>query len=237
MVHFQEIMELVDIFIAPSCFLRDVFIRSGIPPEKIVVLTNGIRRMSVPASRGGDRTRKLTFGFLGTLLPSKGLHLLIKAFRKLPLGLAQLNIYGKLTVYKGFESYLGYIRRLARRDDIHLMGEYAHEDIAKVLSEVDVLIVPSVWYENAPLVIQEGIMAGLPIIAADIGGIPEMVMHGENGLLFTAGDVDDLCAKMRMCIEDPAILARLKPQGAMIKSIEQNAQELELIYEGLIKQT
>ena len=72
------------------------------------------------------------------------------------------------------------------------MGEFKHSRIAEIFSEIDVLVVPSVWYENSPLVIQEAFLAGTPVIASDIGGIPELVKDKENGLLFKANDDNDL---------------------------------------------
>jgi glycosyltransferase involved in cell wall biosynthesis len=104
------------------------------------------------------------------------------------------------------------------------------------MSGIDVLVVPSIWPENAPLVIQEAFMARVPVIASHVGGIPELVRDGQNGLLFETGNSVDLQAKMERLIDDPSLLPIYSGNAERIKSIEENAAELEQIYERLIRQ-
>ena len=232
--HFKNLCNMVEVFIAPSVFLKNRFITFGIPKTKMVFSRCGLN-LNLLKSINKDRLPpKLRFGFLGTLLPNKGVHLLIKAFSRVKQTGAKLKIYGKLTVYKGFENYLGYIRKLAQNKNIRFMGEYPNESIVEILAEIDVLVVPSVWCENSPRVIQEAFAAKTPVIASKIGGIPELIEDGVNGLLFQPNDINDLYRKINSIIENPFLIEKIKQSINSPKSIRQNANEIESIYKDLL---
>jgi glycosyltransferase involved in cell wall biosynthesis len=93
--------------------------------------------------------------------------------------------------------------------------------------------VPSIWPENAPLVIQEAFWTKTPVIASRIGGIPERVREGMDGLLFNPGDAQDLRAKMELLIEKPETIERLRKNILPPKCIEEHAAEIENVYVGL----
>ena len=95
------------------------------------------------------------------------------------------------------------------------------------------LVVPSIWQENAPLVIQEAFLAKTPVIASRIGGIPELVQDHRNGLLFEPGNPLDLYNKIRMIIDTPDYINKLKENIPAVKSIEEDSLELEKIYRSL----
>ncbi len=97
--------------------------------------------------------------------------------------------------FDGWESYGRDLRPMATNPSIAFMGSFANDQVADVLSQIDVLVVLSIWYENSPLTIHEAFMAGIPVIASNIGGMAEHVHHMENGLLFEVGDPADLRQK------------------------------------------
>jgi glycosyltransferase involved in cell wall biosynthesis len=99
---------------------------------------------------------------------------------------------------------------------------------------MDVLVVPSLWLENSPLVIHEAFMAGVPVVAARIGGIPDLVRDEEYGLLYDAESPAALAARLGRLIDDPDLLARLSGQRPRVKSIAQDAREWEERYSGLV---
>ena len=108
--------------------------------------------------------------------------------------------------------------------------------LEKVLSEIDVVVVPSIWYENAPLTINEAFTASVPVITSNIGGMKELVRDGENGLLFEVGDSNDLTTKMQMIIDDPELLNKLQ-KGIKIKSvtpIDEHVRTIRELYRGLL---
>ena len=114
------------------------------------------------------------------------------------------------------------------------MGGFEHKDISSVFSEIDVLVVPSIWNENCPLTILEAFFAKTPVIASRIGGIPELVKDKENGLLFECGNFDDLYDKMETFINNPDLTARFKGSINPFKSIAENGWEIEELYRDLL---
>lgn len=110
------------------------------------------------------------------------------------------------------------------------MGEFNHQEVANIFKEIDVLVAPSIWQENSPLVIQEAFLSKTPVIASRIGGIPELIKDKENGLLFEPGNPDDLYDKMNILINDPHLIKRLKDGIIPPKSIQENALEIEELY-------
>ncbi len=227
--HIKQICEKVDLFIAPSEFLKNKFLAYGLPPGKIISSRYGLNKKPFTGFKK-IKAEKLRLGYIGTLLPAKGAHILIKAFNKIRNHNAELRIYGSPVSYKGFEYYPRYIRRLARNKNIRFMGGFDHKDISKVFSEIDVLIFPSIWEENCPLTILEGLSTGTPVIASEIGGIPELIIDNVNGMLFKAGDTDELKEKIQYVIDSPEIIIKLKDGMPEVKAIEDNAREMEELY-------
>jgi glycosyltransferase involved in cell wall biosynthesis len=103
-----------------------------------------------------------------------------------------------------------------------------------VLSEIDVIVVPSLWYENAPLVIQEAFATKTPVITTNLGGMAEAVDHGINGLLFERGDVADLARQLRRIVNEPELLDGLRAHIPTVKTIDEEVTELEANYRDLI---
>ena len=231
----KEIFEKVNLFISPSRFLRGRFIEFGMPPEKIIYSDNGMD-LSLFKDIKKTRSDKVRFGFIGTLIPSKGVHVLIKAFNRIKGNKAALKIYGKAPNNNGIFDYHDRIKGMARGNrNIRFTGAFHNKDVARIFSEIDVLVFPSIWPENSPLTIQEAIITKTPVVASDIGGIPEMVKDGVNGLLFTPGDIYDLRQKLEYIIQNPNFLHRWREGIPEVKDIEDNARELEKIYSSLLK--
>jgi len=95
---------------------------------------------------------------------------------------------------------------------------------------MDVVIVPSIWYENAPLTITTSLAFGIPVITSDIGGMSEMIHCGKNGLTFRVGDSVDLSEKISMIAGDPGLLMVYKKNIRYPIRIEEEAFNTEMIY-------
>jgi glycosyltransferase involved in cell wall biosynthesis len=227
--HIQEICQKVDMFISPSQFLRKRYIDFGVPQERIKYLRHGIDAEPFKDFKR-KKSDKLRFGFIGTILPAKGLHILIEAFNKIRHRNPELRVYGKLSPYRGFESYPRFIKKLARGNNIRFMGQFHNRDVAGIFSGLDILVVPSIWYENSPLVIQEALMARTPVIASEIGGIPELIKDGYNGLLFQKGNVNQLYNRLRLITDNPSLIGLLGQNKSCVKTVKEQAIELEQIY-------
>ena len=232
-LHMQEACGFPDRFVALSRTLRDRFIAFGIAPERIALSTPGTDlarfhpRERVP---GGP----LRIGFLGSLVASKAPHLLLEAFAQLPRGAATLHVHGAIGAYHGDDGYRAVLAPLLAREGVCFAGPAPHDQVPALLGELDVLVVPSVWLENAPLVIREAFASGVPVVASDLGGMAEAVRHGVDGLLFEPGNVVALTgALLRLC-DEPGLLPRLRAGIVPPRSLDADAAETRARYEALL---
>ena len=240
MAYVRKLVDSVDCFLAPSRHLMDRFRRDlKVPRSKVRLLDYGFDR-----ARLAGRIRKpnnepvFVFGYIGTHVAAKGVALLIDAFANLG-GCSRLKIWGR----DNAETTPGLRRRVeslppAISSRIEWMGEYANTSIVSaVFDHVDAIVVPSVWLENAPLVIHEAQQAGVPVVTADVGGMAEFVRDGENGALFRHRDIGDLTRALYDIAADPARAARMGRRGYLysddgqIPSVDDHVAALEEIYD------
>ncbi|MCY2960740.1 MAG: glycosyltransferase [Planctomycetota bacterium] len=213
----------VDLFLAPSRFLRDRFVAEwGIEPERIEHLRFGFD----PARFSGARTPapdgRVRIGFLGTLVPLKGPHVLLEAWRRIP---AATRERGRLVLCgpaRYGPAYQEHLLDLARSGGAEIPGPLGRDEIAPFLLATDLLVVPSLWFENSPLAIQEAIACRTPLLVSDLGGMAELVVPGENGLRFPAGDVVALAAILTRVLERSAGLERLYAESARLPSFDEH---------------
>ena len=238
MAHIRTLCESVSLFLAPSRFLREQFVAFGLPPEKILFHECGLQTDTLrpaPKARVPQRTRgkrPLVFGYIGVVDPVKGVQLLVEAFQTLPQ--AELRLYGGEAAYASYPDEKRFRSRLASSARIRCMGRYEQHELGRILAEVDVVVVPSIWYENAPLVIREAFLAHTPVITADFGGMREWVTDGVNGLLFEPRNIADLRQKMRRFITEPDLVARLSRAFPAVRSIRADAALLAQLYRRLL---
>ena len=232
--HVRKVCSQVDLFIAPSNFLRSKFIEFGIPSQRIRYLDYGFLTSSFVDLRKRV-SQKLRFGYLGTFIPSKGLHILLEAFNLITSRNTELRIHGKFAPYHaGYEDYPNYLESLGNNERVRWFGEYGNEDVARILSEIDILVVPSIWFENSPLTIHEAFMAHVPVIASNIGGMAELVEDGVTGFLFRPGDSKDLRRKMEFVLDDPSVVHRLARNVKNVIPLEEHATTIRELYHSLI---
>jgi glycosyltransferase involved in cell wall biosynthesis len=226
----------VDHFIAPSRFLAERYFDFGIPRERVSVSDYGfdVEALRAAPRPDPDPTSPLRVGYIGTWIPSKGVHVLIEAFRDFDAAQATLDVHGYAVPYDGFEDYEGHLRRLARgAPSIRFRGAYEPRDTRALLEALDLVVVPSIWYENSPLTIHEAFLAGVPVIASNHGGMQELVAHGVSGLTFRVGDPRSLREAIERLVRDRALLAQLRRGLPSVKSIAEDASEIRAIYSRL----
>ncbi len=214
-----ELFEWVDLFIAPSRFLRNKFIEYGLSPEKIVYSDYGIYTQGYPISTR-PFSLPLRFTYIGTLAEHKGLHVLIEAFNRLPLNSALLNVYGNTSE---FTDYVQRIQNAIAHPGIVLKGRAENSDIPGILADTDVLVVPSIWFENSPITIHEAFLSRTPVVTSRFGGMADLVRDEHNGLLFELGNADSLYACLLRCIENPQFLNTIRPRPEDVKTLETDA--------------
>lgn len=221
-----------DVIVAPSQFLGAMH-AAVIEDLAIKVQPYGHDLSWLADYRGRSPDGQLRFCYMGQIAQDKGVHVLIEAFLKLAvLPNVVLDIWGGI---RDHDPYAAQIRHLAARSgQIRLRGRFPRAQLAEVLAEADVVVVPSLWYENNPLVIQEAFAARVPVIASDLGGMAEFVQHEVNGLLFEPGNVADLVLKMRGIVEDTVLLDQLRSGTSPVRTIEQEVDELVAVYDQLL---
>jgi glycosyltransferase involved in cell wall biosynthesis len=226
----QRVFDEVDVFVAPSRSLATEFQRLGVDASKIRVSDLGFVPL-LSVLRNGTQ-RPLRIGYVGTLVWHKGVHVLIDAVRALAADSCELKVFGDPA---GDPSYTAELRAQAAGLPVRFMGAFPREATAEVYAQIDLLVVPSLWLENSPLVIHEAFMAGLPIVGARIGGIADLVEHGVNGLLYTPTSSAELGDALRSLIEAPERLNELARQLPSVKPLAQDAREWETTYDEVLQ--
>ena len=233
--YIRERIEQVDHIIAYTQLMKDLLLANGVGKGKIGISHYGIDTSRIPAPpHSRPLPPPLRVGFVGTLAPHKGCDILVRAVRSLPReSETTLEVYGNLERFRRFVKQL---RSLAGDDErINFAGPFQRERVGEVLSGLDVLVVPSRWYENQPGVILEAFAAGMPVIAANLGGMSEFVKHEENGLLFEREDTADLARQLRRLGEEPGLLERLRAGIGPVKTVKEDVDELERLYIALLE--
>jgi glycosyltransferase involved in cell wall biosynthesis len=222
-----------DLRIAPSRFLRARYLDTGaFDPRDFVYSPNGLRSGDggcSAAGPGGVRA-PVRFGFVGALVWYKGVEVLLEAFARLPTGSAALAIHGAFD-----PQHDAHHRRLEELagPGVRFHGRFDNARLREVFEGIDALVVPSVWYENAPITIQEAFLCRTPVLAGDEGGMAEL-LEGGGGLTFRTGDAGDLARVMGALAREPERLVAIAAAGfPAVKSIAENARELEFRYRAL----
>jgi glycosyltransferase involved in cell wall biosynthesis len=190
----------VDVFCSPSQFLLDKHKEAGTKAGRMAVVRNGIPLPAViPKPKAANAPRQ--FLFAARLTPEKGCQVLIDAMKLLPRNLDfTLNIAGKGPFEGAFAA--------AAKDDsrIKVLGYIQGEAKNEIFRSVDCLLLPSLWYENAPVVIVEAAAYGIGVIGSRMGAIPEFITEGKNGLLFEPGNPASLAEAMKRVLTDDSLV-------------------------------
>ncbi|MGN7805324.1 glycosyltransferase family 4 protein [Ensifer sp. 22521] len=224
--HLKALLRTVDRFVSPSQFLRQRYIDWGLDGEQIDVIANGLPRRDLPTRKDRQENDRPIFGYFGNLNPWKGTTVLLEAARQLiDEGLRfELRVHGGVPFQS--DSFKDEIARLFKKTapTVQQRGAYRRDDITDLIAAVDCTIVPSIWWENAPLVIGEAQSQRKPVIASNIGGMAEMVQDGVSGLTVTPNDPRALAAAMRRIAENPDLRRRLSANARKPDDIDATAR-------------
>lgn len=218
----RQVFHEVALFVAPSTSIGEEFIRLGVDRDRMLVSRHGqVGRSAVPVARP---RAPLQVGFVGTIVWHKGVHVLLEAVRSLSPTQFQVHVFGSLTTDP---NYVAGLRSQADGFPVRFDGPFDRADAPEVFAQIDVLVVPSLWPENAPLVIQEALQAGVSVVAARIGGIPEFLEDGVTGRLFSPGATDELTAILADLIRHPEQVRAMTAPQPVQKSMDEDAREWE----------
>tara|TARA_R110002126_G_scaffold11114_33_gene50543 strand:+ start:19296 stop:20717 length:1422 start_codon:yes stop_codon:yes gene_type:complete len=208
----QAVRGNVHAVIAPSAFLGQRAVAFGLDPNLVHVVPTGVRDLPDPGPRPTrgpeDPVRVL---FLGTYVPEKGAHVLLEAWERVPKAVrakGALRLFGPGGHAAGYEEDLS---ARAKRLGATFGESLDAAGVARELVGADLLVVPSTWYENRPLVMLEARALGVPVLVSDAGGMAELVREGIDGWRFPLGDAEALSQRLGELLEDPSALRALRP--------------------------
>ena len=235
MDHAREMSSLIDLFIAPSHYLRDRFIKDfSLDPSRVIYLDYGFHLERFQGRMRAFKSPDFVFGYIGTHKQAKGIFHLLQAFNSLSQN-SQLKIWGS-PLQPFTQSLQSYVKTMGSEVEarVHWMAGYRNDYIVNdVFNHVDAIVVPSIWGENSPLVIHEALEAKVPIITADYGGMKEYVHHEVNGLLFKHRNPADLAVQMERLAKDP-LLAEKIAKGGYLQSPDRHIPAIQEHVEQMI---
>ena len=230
----NKTLHRADRLVFRSNFLRTTYISAGAPAHKTVFSRQGLDFPALPVQvKQRPADRPLRVGYLGQIAWHKGIHVLLEAVQRIPDANLEVMIYGNV---ESFPDYAAQLKRTVARDPrLTLAGRFnGYEEESRVLSNLDVVVVPSLWYENSPNVILESFAQHVPVIVSNLGGMAELVQHGKNGLVFEIGNADDLARQIQRLCAEPDLLPRLQSGIEPVKRVSEEIDELEQIYLDLL---
>ncbi len=227
----RHILQQAYTVIAPTPFVRQIYQEMGLSSRHFQLIQHGIQAplekiAEIKAQRAQQPKPKrpgLRIGFIGSVAWQKGVHVLVTAVNQLPTENVSLTIYGGLTA---FPDYVAELRPAAVHPGIHFAGRVNRDDLWAAMANLDVIVLPTLWYEASPLTIQEAFAVGVPLVASRIGAMPDKIRDGVDGLLFPPGDAAALQHILFDLWQNPPKLAQLQ---AGIDPIYTMAQQVKVI--------
>ena len=223
--------------LAVSQRVKDLFVAAGHDPDGIHVLHQQPETVDWIWERvGAGRTplerleRPLRVGFIGSLYPHKGAHVLVQAAQLLPG--VEVHLFGG-----GATAYIEQLRAADTAGRVVFHGGYEPSRLPDLLGSVDVVCVPSLWEDCAPLTVAEALAARAPVVGSAIGGIPEFFENGVEGLAVRPRDPQALADGLRRFLDDPGLLGRMQAAIAPPRGFDTYLDELEEHYRQAIAET
>lgn len=219
----------VDLFISPSLFMREKLSEFGFDKSKIAYLPPWIKEIKLTPSYSSEDY----FLYFGRINREKGLETLIRAMEKIKEG--QLLVAGQGEEAEKLQRYVNE----NEIDNVKFLGFMQREKLDELIRSSRFVVLPSEWYENSPSTVYESFALGKPVIGSRIGGIPELIEDGINGILFEPKSVDDLAEKIKYLYHHPLLAEKMGI--AAREKIEEKYSEEEYykkllgLYDGLVK--
>ncbi|MBX9909018.1 MAG: glycosyltransferase family 4 protein [Beijerinckiaceae bacterium] len=213
----KAMLGLADHFISPSRFLAERYQAWGLDAERFSVIENGldVGEPAPPRALPEPGARRSRFAYFGQLTPYKGADVLIDAVTRIPDSVwgedAILLVYGgnlerQPQAYQ--DKFAELVAAAGRR--VRFCGAFQNHELPNLMRSVDWVVMPSIWWENSPIVIQECFHHGRPILSSNIGGMAEKITDEINGLHFRSGSPEDLVDCMTRALSEPDLWARLR---------------------------
>ena len=224
-----KMLQEADAVLAVSNFVKEMFVRNGMAEDGIQVLRLGLSLAGTLQHRVRQAHAPLRVGYLGRVVHLKGAHILARAGREIPPNRLRVLFFGPVG-----RDAASALQMLAGRR-LEFRGPYARADLPRILDEVDVIVVPTLFQETVGLATLEAHAAGLPVIASRIGAIPEYIQDGGNGLLFEPGNPQALRACLVRLLDTPQLVAAISASTARPMTIARHVDLLTDIYRACLQ--
>ncbi|CAM6002000.1 unnamed protein product [Sphagnum balticum] len=228
-----EAINKVDRVMVATRLMQDIFIENGIRPELLQHVPFGLDTEPLLPYQNKQPSKTLRIGFIGTIFEHKGVDILVKAFQRLPDDAdAVLQIYGDMTQFPEYASTIETLVNAhpSKRKKIAFLGKFPNKELGSKLQNMDVMVVPSRWYENTPLVIQSALTTRTPVVCTDLGGMSELIKHNFNGLLFPLNDDLALSKEFLRLLQEPELLPTLTKNIPPERTIGMMVDDIEEVY-------
>ena len=219
----KKLQRYVDYFICPSSFIKRQMLKAGLQEDKLKVVCNFVDPVKLEQLKNTEvsNSRDDFYVYVGRLSEEKGVATLLKAASQLPY---------KLKLLGGGPLYDGFVENYGKYEQIEFLGHQCAENVATILSKAKFLVLPSEWYENNPLSIIEALCAGVPIVGANIGGIPELIDE-TSGVVFESGNEEDLQRAITLIMQsDKYNYAQIAETSQDRFSFETHFKQLQKLY-------
>lgn len=230
----RQVMKDARALIAPTEFVRGwyaaILSRHGVPTERLVVMQPGLEPAAAAPRQSQRPDGPVRFAYIGGLSWQKGVHVLVEAF-------GRIGGAGELWIAGDESSDPAYVARLRAqaRPGVRFLGRLTREEVWRTLPRVDVVVVPSLWYETFSFIVSEAFAAGAPVVASRLGPLADRVRDGVDGLLVPPGDLAAWQAALQRLVDSPDLLARLRANVRPPMTLEEHVDQMEALYTQLVE--
>jgi glycosyltransferase involved in cell wall biosynthesis len=221
------VFSMVSRVVFPTVFLKNMFSKKMYSePSDLIRFGNDYRYIRYNMKQYSE-TSDVRLGFLSSLLPHKGAHILVAAFIEAHQDNMSLKIFGD-PLHE--QEYFEKMKNLSKNHPVDFLGKYCNDDLESILEDLDVVILPSLWWENTPLVMLRALAHKVPVIVSDFPGMTEVVRDRVDGFVFRPGEFKDLENILKKIGKNPTLLNEIKKNISYLKRIEEETFEYECIY-------
>ena len=227
----RELINLAAIVVSPTKFLANI-VKNNFHKDVDVVRHGLDYKDIIPNNKSKNKNDDVTFAYIGTVLPHKGVHVVVDAMNSIKNKNIQVRIYGN---YFHAKKYYENLKEIAKKDNrIQFLGEYKDSELNEIMKDTDCILVPSIWWENSPLTVLISLAFKIPVITINVGGGAELVKNNINGFNFEIGNSNSLANLMGKIAENPDKLNKIKINIIRPPRTEEEAFEYENIYKKIV---
>jgi len=220
----RRVMQAASWLIASTEFVQSWYAAHGAPTRSLMVIPPGLELAPTPRPMRKSND-SVHFAYIGGLAWQKGVHILVDAFSQVK-GAADLWIAGD----ESFDpAYVARLRALAS-PNVRFLGRLAREQVWDTLTQVDVIVVPAIWYETFSFIVSEAFAVGVPVVASRLGPLADRVHDGIDGLHVPPGDVVAWRAALQRLVDEPDLLAHLRANVRPPVTLDEHAAKIEALY-------